>query len=143
MFSNNLHSPRRQLTAVLFWTTFVLSFFVGTASAYTKIRNGADPSVIKVGDNFYSVESAGGGLWVRQANLIAGLGAQNVVRRQVWSDSNGHGDVWAPEITTDDGRTYIYFSAGRDANHRMYYISADQPLGSYSSESKLNLPNDQ
>ena len=142
-----LHRAIRPLcehsTNFLIWATLALGLFTNVSSAYTKLRNGADPSIIKYGNNFYSVESAGGGLWVREASSVVALGDANVVRRQVWSDSNGRGDVWAPEITTDSGRTYIYFSAGVDANHRMYYISASSPLATYTSESKLDLPNDQ
>lgn len=127
----------------MFWLTILLCVWTHVCSAATKIRNGADPSIMQVGSNFYSVESAGGGIWVREASSIVGLGDANVVRQQVWSDSNGRGDVWAPEITIDGGRTYIYFSAGVDAAHRMYYISAASPLATYTSEAKLSLPNDQ
>lgn len=127
----------------MYWLTILLGVLVHACSAATKIRNGADPSIMQIGSNFYSVESAGGGLWVREASSVVGLGDANVLRQQVWSDTNGRGDVWAPEITTDGGRTYIYFSAGVDANHRMYYISASSPLGAYTTETKLNLPNDQ
>ena len=143
MFYNTSKSLQERTSNFLLLVTFILGLFANTSSAYVKLRNGADPSIIKVGNNFYSVESAGGGLWVRESTSVVGLGDANVVRRQVWSDVNSRGDVWAPEITTDGGRTYIYFSAGVDAAHRMYYISASSPLGTYTSESKLNLPNDQ
>ncbi|KAL3417769.1 secreted hydrolase [Phlyctema vagabunda] len=109
----------------------------------TKIRAGSDPTVMKVGATYYSAESAGGGIYVRAASSIEGLGAANVQRERVWSDDAGRGDVWAPEMTTDLGRTFIHFSAGRDAAHRMYVISADSPLGPFSAESKLALPDDQ
>lgn len=62
-------------------------------------------------------------------------------RVKVWDE--GLSDVWAPELTTDLGRTYIHFSAGKDAAHRMYVISSDHPLGVYTSAQKLALPDDQ
>lgn len=121
---------------------FALLSFLDLASAASKIRDGADPTIMKVGNTYYSAESAGGGIWVRAASTIPGLGASGVQRVKVWSDTNGRGDIWAPEITTDNGRTYIYFSAHASAAHRMFVISADSPLGTYSAEQKLNLPDD-
>jgi GH43 family beta-xylosidase len=98
---------------------------------------------MKIGDTYYSAESAGG-IYVRSATSLEGLGASDVRRDQVWSDPDNIGDIWAPEITTDAGRTFIHFSGGKDAAHRMYVISADAPLGStYSGATKLNLPDDQ
>ncbi|CAM1509558.1 Fc.00g032970.m01.CDS01 [Cosmosporella sp. VM-42] len=133
----------RRYSAAILVLVAVLCLFADVASAATKIRDGADPTIMKIGDTYYSAESAGGGIYVRAATTLVGLGASGVTRQKVWTDSAGHGDVWAPEITTDSGRTYIYFSAGVSANHRMYVISADSPLGSYSAESKLALPDDQ
>ncbi|GKT85692.1 putative alpha-N-arabinofuranosidase 2 [Colletotrichum tofieldiae] len=121
----------------------VVALCLADYTVATKIRGGSDPTVMKVGDTYYSAESAGGGIYVRAASSLEGLGASNVRRERVWSDDNGRGAVWAPEITTDLGRTFIYFSAGEDAAHRMYVISADSPLGAYSTESKLALPDDQ
>jgi len=43
--------------------------------------------------------------------------------------------LWAPELHDIDGRWYVYFTAsdGRAANHRMYVLAADHPLGPYRS----------
>ncbi|KAK3360369.1 putative alpha-N-arabinofuranosidase 2 [Lasiosphaeria hispida] len=109
----------------------------------TKVRDkAADPTVIRAGDTYYSAESAGGGIYVRAASSLEGLGADDVRRERVWSDDAAMGDVWAPDMSTDLGRTFIHFSAGRDAAHRMYVISAGSPLGNYSTETKLALPDD-
>lgn len=133
---------RRHSAAILMAMVAMLCLFSDLASAATKIRNGADPTIMKVGNTYYSAESAGGGIYVRASSTILGLGASDVQRVKVWSDTAGRGDVWAPEITTDAGRTYIYFSAGKSALHRMYVISAASPLGTYGTEQKLNLPDD-
>ena len=129
---------RRSASLLLVLGAMILCL-VGCTSA-VKIRGGADPAVMKVGDTYYSAESAGG-IWVRAASSLEGLGAADVRREQVWSGDLS--DVWAPEITTDLGRTFIHFSAGKDAAHRMYVISADSPLGQYSAAEKLALPDDQ
>lgn len=141
--SNMLKSPimssQRQSTALLLVLGAILLCLVDYSSA-VKIRGGADPTIMKIGDTYYSAESSGG-IYVRAASSLEGLGAPDVRRVKVWSDTIG--DVWAPEITTDLGRTFIHFSAGKDAAHRMYVISADSPLDSYSAEEKLALPDDQ
>jgi len=143
MLSKLIMSFRQQSAGLLLVIGVMLFCLVDSTLAATKIRGGADPTIMKVADTFYSAESTGDGIWVRAASSLEGLGAENVQRQRVWADTNGRGDVWAPEITTDLGRTYIYFSAGKDAAHRMYVISADSPLGTYSAESKLALPDDQ
>ncbi|KAK2051528.1 putative alpha-N-arabinofuranosidase 2 [Colletotrichum caudatum] len=142
MFHTILTTFRRQ-SAVFLLMAVLMVLCVADYAVATKIRGGSDPTVMKVGDTYYSAESADGGIFVRAASSLDGLGDSNVRRERVWSDTNGRGAVWAPEITTDLGRTYIYFSAGEDAAHRMYVISADSPLGTYSAESKLALPDDQ
>ncbi|KAI3390509.1 hypothetical protein diail_9486 [Diaporthe ilicicola] len=120
-----------------------LAFSLADFTSATWIRNGSDPTAIKVGDSYFSAESADGGIYVREASSLEGLGASDVRRDRVWSDDSGRGAIWAPELVTDSGRTFIYFSAGENAAHRMYVISADSPLGTYSTESKLALPDDQ
>ncbi|WP_031081221.1 glycoside hydrolase family 43 protein [Streptomyces sp. NRRL WC-3549] len=100
----------------------------------------ADPSVIRVGGTYVSVQSAGGGIAVRQAPSTAALAAAPA--RQVWSDTRDLGEVWAPEIVRDGGRYHIYFSAGRGAAHRMYVISSADPDSGYGTETKLRLPDD-
>ncbi|WP_189222211.1 glycoside hydrolase family 43 protein [Saccharothrix coeruleofusca] len=100
----------------------------------------ADPSVIRVGGTYISVQSVNNGIQVRQASSPDGLAA--VAARQVWTDTRGMGSVWAPEIVYDGGRYYIYFSAGNDAAHRMYAISSSSPDSGYTAERKLALPND-
>ncbi len=100
----------------------------------------ADPSVLRVGATYVSVQSAGGGIAVRQASSTTGLAAAPA--RQVWSDSANRGEVWAPEIVREGGRYYIYFSAGRGAAHRMYVISSASPDSGYSRETQLALPDD-
>lgn len=100
----------------------------------------ADPSVLRVGSTYYSVESADGRLYVRSAPSTAELLTAPGIR--IWTDL-GRGEIWAPEITFIDGRFYIYFSAGEGANHRMYVISSTSPDSGYGDdEQKLNLPDD-
>ncbi|MET9499057.1 glycoside hydrolase family 43 protein [Streptomyces sp. NPDC006552] len=101
---------------------------------------GADPSVLRVGGTYIAVQSADGGIVVRQASSPDALASASP--KKVWSDTGGRGEIWAPEIVRDGGRYYIYFSAGRGAAHRMYVISSAAPDTGYSAERKLALPDD-
>lgn len=133
---------RGNLAAVLNILLPLLALLIDTTSAATKIRDGPDPAIMIVDGQYYSAESAGGAIWVRKASSAVGLGSPNVQRIKVWSEPAGLGEVWAPEITTDGGRTYIYFAAGTGPAHRMYVISAASPQGTYGTEQKLALPDD-
>ena len=92
-----------------------VTFGAMRADAAQNIR-AADPSVLRVGGTYISVQSQNGGIAVRQAASPDQLAAAPA--RQVWSDTRGRGEVWAPEITVDSGRYYIYFSAGTGSAHR-------------------------
>ena len=106
-------------------------------AAQTAMR-AADPSVIRIGGTYLSVQSTGGGIAVRQAASTDGLAAAPA--RQVWSDTRGRGEVWAPELTFDGGRYYIYFTAGVGAAHRMFVISSTTADSGYGAETQLALP---
>ncbi|MFF0679866.1 glycoside hydrolase family 43 protein [Streptomyces tendae] len=112
----------------------------GPARAEQTALRAADPSVIRVGATYVSVQSTGGGIAVRRAASTAALAAAPA--RQVWSDTRDRGEVWAPEIVRDGGRYYIYFTAGRGAAHRMYVISSTTADSGYTAETKLALPDD-
>jgi GH43 family beta-xylosidase len=98
----------------------------------------ADPSVLRVGGTYVAVQSSGGGIVVRQASSTDGLAAAPA--RRVWSDTRGRGEVWAPEIVTDGGRFFIYFTAGTGAAHRMFVISSATADSGYTAETELALP---
>jgi GH43 family beta-xylosidase len=115
---------------------------VSSAAAQTRIRTGSDPSVMKVGDTYYSADTDGAKIYVHVASTLEGL-TESAESHTVWTNAESLGAVWAPEITVDGGTTYIYFSAGAATeDHRMYWISASSPIGTYSSVQKLNLPDD-
>jgi GH43 family beta-xylosidase len=132
-------SPPRGSIANFLAIVVMLSLFVKSAVT-TRITGGSDPSIMKVGDTYYSAGSDGSSIWVHSSATFEGLGADS--GQKIWSDNNGRGEVWAPELTMDETTTYIYFTAGTGANHRMYVISASNPLGPYSAEKQLALPDD-
>ncbi|MFJ5559205.1 glycoside hydrolase family 43 protein [Streptomyces sp. NPDC093250] len=143
---NGTKRPARRPAALV---AYVLAGILAAAMTMTSAEparadptglRAADPSVIRVGGTYISVQSAGGGIVVRQAPSTSALAS--ATPRQVWSDTRDRGEVWAPEIVRDGSRYYIYFTAGRGAAHRMYVISSDRPDSGYSAETRLALPDD-
>jgi GH43 family beta-xylosidase len=132
-------------TAVAFAVCGVLAVTTALSSAgparadQTGLR-AADPSVLRVGGTYVSVQSTGDGIVVRQASSTAALASAPA--RQVWAGTPGLSDVWAPEIVRDGGRYHIYFSAGGGPARRMYVISSTEPDSGYTAETKLALPDD-
>ncbi|MFD6415686.1 glycoside hydrolase family 43 protein [Streptomyces sp. NPDC060194] len=118
----------------------VLSLVSAPPAAAGQGQRAADPSVIRVGTTYVSVQSTGGGLAVRRASSPDGLSAAPA--RTVWTDSRRLGEVWAPEIVRDGGRYYIYFAAGVGAAHRMYVINSASADSGYSAEQRMVLPDD-
>jgi GH43 family beta-xylosidase/glycerophosphoryl diester phosphodiesterase len=99
----------------------------------------ADPSVIRQGSTYTSVEARNDQILMRQASSLRGL--ESAPQTLVWTDSKGRGEVWAPELEYIDGRYYIYFSAGRGDAHRMYVTSSTTiNSGYFDQEKKMNLP---
>ncbi|MGA5025688.1 MULTISPECIES: glycoside hydrolase family 43 protein [Streptomyces] len=101
---------------------------------------GADPTVIKVGDLYVSAKAVDGGIAVRTAATPEAVAT--APKHQVWRDTAGLGEVWAPEIVHHDGQYRIYFAAGRGAAHRMYHIGSANPTSGYSAAVKVSLPGD-
>jgi GH43 family beta-xylosidase len=118
----------------------VTVYRAGDASAAQTSMRAADPSVIRVGGTYVSVQSWNGGIGVRQAASTSALASAPV--SQVWSDTGRLGEVWAPEVHYDGGRYYVYFSAGVGAAHRMYVISSTSAAGGYTAAQRMALPDD-
>lgn len=62
----------------------------------------------------------------------------------VWEPEGGDHtrELWAPELHHLAGRWYVYYAAsdGDNANHRMYVLEADHPLGPYREVGKVSDP---
>src|SRR4051794_1831196 len=122
---------------VLILAILAATVFARPAAAAQSIR-GADPSVIRVGGTYNSAQSYGNRIAVRQASSTAGLAG--AAARDVWYDGGNLVEVWAPEMTTEGGRSYIHFAAGRGAAHRMYVISSRTADSGYTGATQVALP---
>lgn len=114
---------------------------------FNPVLKGADPSIVRDGDTYYSVSSDAEGIWVRESTSLATMSDGELTR--VWEPDAAGAlccNVWAPELQRIDGTWYIYFAAddGANANHRMYGIRAlgDDPRGEWSAPVKIAAPTD-
>jgi xylan 1,4-beta-xylosidase len=98
---------------------FVLIFFANVhAQTYTNpviAGDFPDPSVIRVGEDFYATATSGG--WSPHFPILHSRDLVNwkVIgavfdKKPAWAK----GDFWAPEITVDKGRFFVYYTARRD-----------------------------
>ncbi|MEP6900103.1 MAG: family 43 glycosylhydrolase [Actinomycetota bacterium] len=74
-----------------------------------------DPSVIRVGEDFYATATTGG--WSPQFPILHSKDLVNwKIIGAVFNDKPAwaKGDFWAPEIVADKGRFFVYYTARRD-----------------------------
>ena len=97
---------------------------------------GQDPWVVAHEGSLLLVQSAGGNRRIVVRRFTDFDRMDRNVEKVIWAPghSGAHNrQLWAPELHAIDGRWYVYFSAsdGRMANHRMFALVADDPLGPY------------
>jgi len=107
---------------------------------------GQDPWVVAHDGSLLLVQSACGNrrLVVKRFRDLEHIDRN--VETVIWApDGSGdHGrQLWAPELHQIAGRWYVYYSAsdGRAANHRVYALVADHPLGPYRELGPVSDPN--
>ncbi len=114
---------------------------------YTTITNpvhngGADPWVIRDGDDYYYCFSGGNGVRVAQIDGLHAITQENY--SQVYSAPEGtmwSAEYWAPELHKINGKWYIYVAAddGDNYNHRMYVLEClgDKPTDKFKMVGKI------
>ncbi|HEV2762573.1 MAG TPA: family 43 glycosylhydrolase, partial [Pyrinomonadaceae bacterium] len=103
-----------------------------------------DPSVIRVGADYYATTTTGG--WAPHFPILHSRDLVNwrvkayVFRRKpAWA----RGDFWAPEIIADRGRFFVYYTARRDEGPRrpgtlcVAVATAAAPAGPYTDRGPL------
>ena len=121
-------TPNRSATAGVTFTNPVL------AGDY------ADPSVIRVGDDYWATATSS-----EWAPLFPLMHSKNLVdwetvghvfpdKLPAWADAH----FWAPEITYDKGKYYIYYTAGKKGGNLCVGVaSATNPTGPYTDHGPL------
>ena len=118
-----------------------------TSPGQTGIRN-ADPSVIRVGGTYNSVEAVANAdgrrnIYSRAASSPDGLAA--APPRLIWASPKNMPNIWAPELVKDpDANVYYVFFASGDggSGQRMYYSVSESPDRNFTDPRPLRLPND-
>ncbi|HUC82450.1 MAG TPA: glycoside hydrolase family 43 protein, partial [Flavisolibacter sp.] len=121
--------------------TFFLSLFFTGVSAQQLVLPGdhPDPSVVKIGDTYWAIATTSNWMpayplyqskdlvnWKMTANVFNTLPA--------WADYY----FWAPEISYENGKVYIYYSAHKkDGNLCVGIASADRPEGPYKDHGPI------
>ena len=103
-----------------------------------------DPSVIRVGDDFYATATTGN--WSPHFQILHSKDLVNwkvvgsvLNEKPAWAK----GDFWAPEITEDKGRYFVYYTARRDDGKGkkgtlcVAVATADKPAGPYTDKGTL------
>ena len=98
-----------------------------------------DPSVVKIGDTYWATATTSN--WLPAFPLLKSKDLTTWERidfvfekKPEWADYY----FWAPEITYDNGRVYIYYSAHKkDGNLCVGVASADKPEGPYQDHGPL------
>ncbi|HEU4594425.1 MAG TPA: family 43 glycosylhydrolase [Pyrinomonadaceae bacterium] len=140
-------SFKQQLIAALVGLCCVPCAWAQGAATYTNpviAGDYPDPSVIRVGEDYWATATSG--TWAPHFPLlhsrdlvnwrVAGYVFQS---KPAWAK----GDFWAPEITADRGRFFIYYTARRDEGPRktgtlcVAEATASQPQGPYTDRGPL------
>ena len=105
---------------------------------------GADPWVIRRDSAYYYIRSSNNRIWISTARTLSGVfTAPSTV---VWSAPDtgwNRGNLWAPELHFIDGRSYIYYAAGKPGapflSQRAGVLesAANNPIGAYVDRGML------
>lgn len=112
------------------------------------LESGADPWVIRHGDDYFLCQSRGGqGVYVVRASSPVDLGKSNWVL--VWKPPAGKPyskEIWAPELHYLQNKWYVYVAAddGENEHHRIYVLegTTQNPQDPFVFRGELKLPGD-
>lgn len=127
---------------------FALAAFICGANAFAQTYKNPviagdfpDPSVIRVGDDYYATATTGG--WSPEFPILHSTDLINwktigavFYDKPAWAK----GDFWAPEIIADKGRYFVYYTARRDDGKNkkgtlcVAVAVADKPAGPYADK---------
>lgn len=133
--------------AVLLWLCCFVNIAGQTAATYSNpviAGDFPDPSVVRVGADYWATATTGG--WMPH---FAILHSRDLVNWRAvgavfqTSPAWAKGDFWAPEIYTEGGRFYVYYTARRDdgPNRKgtlcVAVATSDKPAGPYTDHGAL------
>ncbi len=137
----------RQKFCLVWLLTLFICAQISFAQTYTNpviAGDFPDPSVIRVGEDYYAAATTGGWspffLIAHSKDLVNWRIVSSVFpQKPVWTK----GDFWAPEIAEDRGKFYIFYTARRDEGKGkkgtlcVAVAVADKPDGVYADKGAL------
>ena len=106
------------------------------------LGSGADPWVIRDGDDYYYCYSGGSGVYVNKIESLDKITSDGGTK--VYTAPEGtmySAEYWAPELHRINGKWYIYVAAddGDNYNHRMYVLecTGDEPTDKFEMKGKI------
>lgn len=144
-FLRKLYGKLAALVCVYLWLILLVCGL--SAQTYTNpviAGDFPDPSVIRVGDDYYATATSGG--WapffpiLHSKDLVNWKIVSSVFpKKPAWTK----GDFWAPEITQDKGKFYVFYTArrfegeGKKGTLCVAVAVADKPDGVYTDKGAL------
>jgi xylan 1,4-beta-xylosidase len=126
----------RSIIVILF---FSLPIFYSFAQSLVIPGDFPDPSIVKIGDRYWATATTSN--WapafpILESKDLTTWQPKSFVFKQLpaWADYY----FWAPEISYDNGKVYIYYSAHkRDGSLCVGIASADKPEGPYKDHGPI------
>lgn len=134
-------------TGLTLSSDFMEIYEAETTYTYRTFKNpvcssGADPWVIRDGDDYYYCYSGGDGVCVNKIEALDKITTEGGTK--VYTAPAGtmySKEYWAPELHKIDGKWYIYVAAddGDNYNHRMYVLecTGNDPTDPYQMKGKI------
>jgi beta-xylosidase len=127
------------MTRLIILSLFVLLTLKTSAQRLVMRGDHADPSVVKIGDTYWA--SATTSNWMPAFPLLRSADLENWTtvghvfpQLPAWADYY----FWAPEISYDNGKVYMYYSAHKKGGNLCLGIaSADRPEGPYKDHGPI------
>lgn len=132
--------------AIAGWLIFLFPFQISAQTYKNPVIPGdfPDPSVIRVGNDYYATATSGG--WSPHFPLMHSKDLINwkIIGAVFYKKPNwAKGDFWAPEIVEDRGRFFVYYTARRDEGKDekgtlcVAVATAENPQGPYTDHGTL------
>ena len=119
------------------WTYTVR--FIGEKTMNSSIVNfGADPWITwQDGWYYYCRVNKDRAIYVSRAKELNRVAQGEPHLVYAPSEDEPSAEMWAPEMHFLNGKWYIYYTAGAGANHRMYVLEGEDPLGAFTFKGKV------
>ena len=128
--------PIKHVFAIL---VFTIATYVSKAQQLVLPGDNADPSVVKIGKHYWASSTTSN--WFPAFPLYKSRDLKHWKQKgyvfnqlPAWADYY----FWAPEVTYDNGRVYVYYAAHKKGGNLCVGVaSADKPEGPYKDHGPL------